>query len=122
MRIFSKLTLCVVLPLVLAGCAESWEKPGGTEQEFEATKALCTNQAYHQFPPLVHQVQTSGGYVKPPTTNCTGNDDFTNCSTSGGKYVAPTSMIVDDNLAARDQAVRACFFANGWQPVKSGGI
>lgn len=118
MRKIFGLLLVAALSFTLSGCAEKWEKPGATEMEFDAVRSVCTSQANLRFPPMMRQVQISNGYMTPEVTNCSGNDHFTNCRTTGGQYVPPSTMAVDDNEAGRNQDVRACLFENGWQPVK----
>jgi hypothetical protein len=105
----------LLLPLLLAGCAQRWAKPGGTPQEFQATEAGCTAGAYQAFPPLPRIVQASPGYFTPAQQVCRGN----RCTLQGGFWVPPSFTTVDDNSPGRFQAVRACLFANGWQPVDS---
>jgi hypothetical protein len=102
----------------LAGCTEYWEKPGGSTAEFEAMKGSCTARAYSQFPPMLQQIVLVAGYRTPIQTICTGYGAFVNCYTTGGEYVPPSTMTVDRNENVRDQAVRSCFFENGWTPVK----
>lgn len=52
----------VLLLLLLAGCAERWERPGATEAESEAAQAECTAVAARQVPPAMVWGQTSPGY------------------------------------------------------------
>jgi hypothetical protein len=42
-----------------------------------------------------------------------------NCFTTGGQYMPPVYMPVDQNQAGRNSGVRSCLFAAGWQPVKN---
>lgn len=110
--------LFLTCALFLSGCAYRWQKPGATEQDFEAAKAACNAQAAAHFPPLMRPVQLNNGYTTPVTTDCHGHGNEVHCVTSGGQYVPPSTTFVDDNEAAREQDVHACFFQNGWQMMK----
>ncbi len=119
----SKITITLVVITFVSGCATRWVKPGGTTDEFEATKASCISRAYARFPPMEHQVQLGNGYTTPSYTNCYGNGYGggynANCTTTGGQYVPPATMTVDSNQQARNQDVRSCFFENGWTPERN---
>ena len=110
--------LCAGLSFSLIGCAEKWQKPGGTERDFEAMKASCASRAAAKFPPLMRLEQATNGYVTPETTTCKDSGRSVTCRTTGGQYVPPTVMAVDDNEEGRNQEIRACFFERGWQPVE----
>lgn len=112
------LLFVISLALMLTGCAEKWEKFGATEQEFEAMKAACISRASARFPPMMRQVQLTNGYTTPVITNCNGFGYSVSCFSSGGQYVPPTYIAIDDNTGARDQDTRSCFYENGWHPVK----
>jgi hypothetical protein len=107
--------LLAALLVMLGACAERWAKPGGTPQEFEATRTLCEASAYQVFPPAPRLVQASPGYFLPAQQVC----DRGRCWLSGGGWVPPTVMSVDDNAPGRLQQTRACLFAQGWQPVEN---
>ena len=104
--------------VTLTGCAERWEKPGATEYEFNAMKAACSSRAAARFPPMMRQVQLTNGYTTPITTNCSGYGYSVTCNTTGGQYVPPVIISVDDNNGVRSQDTRSCFFENGWRPEK----
>ena len=104
--------------MLLTGCAEKWIKPGATQQEFEAMRSACISRAYSFHPPMNRQVQISSGYTTPITTNCNGFGYSINCYQTGGQYIAPAYITIDDNLSARNQETRTCFFSNGWQPAQ----
>nr|WP_294510637.1 hypothetical protein [uncultured Rhodopila sp.] len=105
--------------VAVAACTEYWAKPGGTPAEFEAAKAACQSQAYAQFRPVMQQVMVSPGYVTPLQTICNGGQYGTNCYTTGGQYLPPSFMMVDQNEAGRNSAARSCLFAAGWQPARN---
>lgn len=103
----------------LAGCTQYWAKPGGTYAEFDATKAACDSRAYYQFPPVLQQVMLAPGYITPLQTNCTPIGNSVSCYTTGGQYIPPSYMMVDQNRDGRSSAVRSCLYSAGWQPVKN---
>ena len=109
----------------LTGCVQKWSKPGGTPEEFDAMKASCTAQAYGQFPQMLQQIQASSGYYTPITTNCYSTGVGANCYQQGGQYIPPIIITVDQNNPPRQQAIKACFYSNGWSPAngddQSGG-
>ena len=109
----------LVLCLLLAGCAEKWAKPGGTPQQFEATRTACEAFAYRDFPPMPRTVQTSPGYFTPARQVCRQRGGYVQCWMEGGAWMPPSFATVDDNQPGRRQQTRACLFAQGWQPVES---
>jgi hypothetical protein len=111
--------IVVILSLVLAGCTQYWAKPGGTPAEFDATKAACEGRAYSQFPPVLQQVMLTQGYTTPMQTNCTPIGYTVSCYTTGGQYIPPAYMTIDQNLTGRNSAFRSCLYSAGWQPVKN---
>ncbi|MFA4994197.1 MAG: hypothetical protein WC521_02710 [Bdellovibrionales bacterium] len=113
------LATCVLAFLFLSGCAEKWQKPGATEQDFEKMKLSCDNQALKRFPILLRQIQIEGERMTPFSTRCTGSGPTLSCSTSGGQYVPPTYAPMDDNRAAREAATRRCYIENGWHPAEN---
>lgn len=110
----------VILALVatLAGCAQKWEKPGGTDVEFQSTLSTCRGRAFSMFPPNNYTIQTSAGYTTPAYTSCSGYGYSANCITTGGQYNPPTYMTLDRNDSARDQAVESCLMSNGWRKAE----
>jgi hypothetical protein len=112
------LAVCVFASTFLSGCAEQWQKQGAAKADFQAIKSACESRALSRFPVAIRQMQTEEGRMDPVATRCTGAGLATRCSTSGGRYVPPKFVPVDDNTDARDQDVRRCYFENGWQPVK----
>jgi uncharacterized lipoprotein len=111
-----KRILFSLLVLTLSGCAEKWVKPGATEQQFEAMKAACNSKAMAAFPPMLRQVPLSNGYMTPTTTDCTRNAYSVSCTTTEGQYVPPAMRVIDDNVEARNQNIRSCYYENGWHP------
>ena len=81
-------------------------------------KAACSSRAYALFPPLLQQIQLTSGYTTPISMQCTYIGYTQNCYQTGGQYVPPAVMTVDNNQDARNQSTRSCFYQNGWKPVK----
>jgi hypothetical protein len=109
----------VLVCLSLASCApQLWAKPGGSPAEFEGAKEGCNTQSYSMFPPMMQQIMVTSGYMTPMQTNCTNVGYSVSCYTTGGNYVPPVYMPVDQNQGARNSAFRSCLMTAGWQPVK----
>jgi hypothetical protein len=49
--------LPLTLAVLLAACAERWEKPGATEADSDAAQAACTAQAAEQIKPAMVWMQ-----------------------------------------------------------------
>src|SRR4051812_13365683 len=107
--------LCASLALV--GCMQYWEKPGSGQAEFDGMKAACNSRAYSRFPPMIRQVQLTAGHTTPVITNCNSYGNQMSCYSTGGQYVPPAMMPVDDNESSRSSDVQACFYENGWIPA-----
>ena len=100
--------------LLLAGCAERWEKPGASEADFKAMRAQCDAQAFALWPPRLRQEMAMPGRWVPPMRSC---DSRGRCTWYGGWWEPPQVMTVDDHQAPRRAERRACFIANGWTPA-----
>lgn len=103
---------------LLAGCVEKWTKPGATAAEFDATLASCKGRAYSMAPPQLQQMQISSGYTTPITTSCSGYGFNASCVSTGGAYIPPAFITVDNNEGQRGNLVRSCLYSNGWTPEK----
>lgn len=108
----------IVALLLVAGCAQRWEKPGATEADFEIAQSHCEARSQGQFPPAMMRTMSTAGYTTPVKTNCQNSGTNTNCNTTGGQYIPPTYRMVDQNEDARDRAVAACLLENGWHRAK----
>jgi hypothetical protein len=106
--------------MIVSGCSpQLWAKPGGTEVEFEGAKASCNTRSFAEFPPMPQQIMIMAGYTTPIQTSCSGGVYAVNCFTTGGNYVPPSYVTVDQNQGARNSSVRSCLMTAGWQPVKN---
>ena len=112
------LTICVLALTLFPACAERWQKPGATDADFQTMKSTCEARASTRFPFILGQIQTEEGHSNPMVTKCSGSGASTRCSTSGGQYMPPRYLPVDDNKEARDQATRKCLLENDWRPVE----
>ena len=102
------------LILGLAGCAERFSKPGATQLDLDRDYQSCKVQAFSAFPYTPEQIQLNAGYYEPMSTVCSGYGAFTNCSTVGGEYVAPTYLTVDGNLTPRHSMLMGCMEGLGY--------
>ncbi len=95
---------------LLAGCAQYWDKQGATEAELRAADSACAAQAATRFPPMLHVVQTGGGYTVP-AQGCSGGR---NCHGRRAQWVPPTYSTVDRNQRLRDNEADQCLMESGW--------
>ncbi|MFA5040175.1 MAG: hypothetical protein WC464_00890 [Bdellovibrionales bacterium] len=110
---------CLLATLVLFGCAEErWQKPGATEADYETAKLSCENRALERYPVSLRQVQVQEGRVAPLATRCSGSGATLKCSTTGGQYMDPKYVPVDDNENARWHVRHKCLVDKGWKPVE----
>lgn len=104
----------LVLLVLLAGCAERWERPGATEQDSEAAQAECTAIAARQVPPELVWMQTSPGYWEGPERRCFTRGGRTECIVRPGRYQPPQYGWVDANTGQRRVVRAACLTERGW--------
>ena len=112
--------LRIAYAIYVSGCVTYWEKPGGTPQEFDAIQANCSAIAYAQFPVAPNTFPIGNGSNLPYNTTCYGNYAVTNCTTTGGGYVPPMTVVIDINSSARKNAIESCLYQNGWTKTSSG--
>ncbi|MCQ4158458.1 hypothetical protein NON00_00765 [Roseomonas sp. GC11] len=103
---------------LLAGCEERWAKPGASPAEYEATRARCEQRLHAQFPPILERVQSSGGYVSPVQTRCSGDANNRRCTTTGGNWVPPSFTTIDHNEDVRERGIAGCLIEQGWRRVE----
>lgn len=113
----SKFALFAVMVLLLAACAEQWQKPGASEMDFEATRTICTSRANMRFPPRLRQIWVDSGFRSPIVTRCYERLYSFACRSYDGYYFPPRPITIDENAEPRHEDVRACLFENGWRPV-----
>lgn len=101
------------------GCAQRWAKLNGTESEFAATQSACNARSFSQFPPAMRQVMLMAGYTTPVQTNCFPMGYSVQCTTTGGQYIPPTYISIDDNASGRENATKSCLYSAGWRPAKN---
>ncbi|MDD5586250.1 MAG: hypothetical protein PHY92_04750 [Alphaproteobacteria bacterium] len=112
--------LFILLPILLiaAACAATWQKPGASEQEFDASDAACQNRAHDRFPPLYRYTLQGGRYRSPLIVPfCNRDNPGVACRTLSGDYVFPSMAGSDGNLDARWNDYQACLLQHGWQPT-----
>ncbi len=117
-----RISACVLCLLGLIGCTERWHKQGASEAEFEVIKSMCSSHSLNRFPPNYRQLQIGGGYTNAMNTNCRKFENSVNCTTTGGEYVQPQMLTLDDNSLPREQHYRQCLIGNGWHPVRESAI
>jgi hypothetical protein len=136
-----KKLLSLLILLSLVGCVRYY-KPGAGQAEFNADSAFCEMNAYKFAPPAVERLVIRGAYQEPTQTNCLGNINMqengtasrgtyygntngtitNNCTTTGGNYVPPATVDIDNNQSARNAAYKNCLFQKGWSTVKSAEV
>ncbi len=104
--------------LLLSGCAEKWIKPGATEEEFDAMNAACYSQAAQRFPPNMRTMEVEPAHISPRVTQCREFYRGYQCIEDGGYLVPPTYADIDLNRDPRAAETRACYYRNGWVPLK----
>jgi hypothetical protein len=102
---------------LLASCGPTWEKPGASQQDFEAAQAACEKQAEVKYPPLLHQILRHPAYTTPNRGACFGSPALIDCLQSQSIYVGPQIETVDDNAAPRIQNIQSCLREKGWRPT-----
>jgi hypothetical protein len=108
----ARLAACCALA-ALAGCAQYWDKPGATEAELRAADSACAVRASTRFPPMLHVVQTGGGYTMP-AQGCGGGRSGRNCHGGRAQWVPPTYSTVDRNQRLRENEADQCLMQEGW--------
>lgn len=104
---------------VLSGCT-TWYKTGATKQDYDVDSAGCVSSAYNAAPPVITPSQVGSGYQQPSYTNCTGGYGSVNCVTTGGQYIPPATIYVDQNAPAQKASFTSCMYRNGWTTQNAG--
>lgn len=126
----SKISALVIATLA-AGCAQyRWQKPGGSEADFNRDMYRCEMDAARAFPPHFVQREVRSGYTEPATTRCSASDSTQGkgsaviknsssvCTTTPARYVPPAFQTVDANATPRSDATTSCLHAQGYRRVK----
>jgi len=101
--------------LLIAGCAERWERPGATEAESDAAQAQCGALATRQVPPAMVWTQVTAATWAPAERRCrTRSDGTQDCVYSPARYIPPRFDWVDVNTQPRRAARNACLVEGGW--------
>ncbi|MDD5586251.1 MAG: hypothetical protein PHY92_04755 [Alphaproteobacteria bacterium] len=120
-----KLFILMCAALTLAACAEKWQKPNASGQEFEAAYYNCMDHANARFPSRMRGV-TNDKLFGPPLkqTHCDRNPSVF-CVPVKCDYVFPpvtpycdlfpTLDSMDNREDARQSDFRACMSENGWR-------
>lgn len=108
--------LALSIPCIcLMGCAKEWTKPGTTEQELNADKLTCEQEAARQYPvvhdsPLVYRPASSSKL----DTSCVQQTGFNNCDAAGNAGTSTAGAPTDANGYDRAAAVKACLVSKGY--------
>jgi hypothetical protein len=97
----------------LAGCAMEWTRPGTTEQELNADKLTCEQEAVKLYP-VVHDAHLT---YRPAAsskldTSCVQQSGLNNCDAAGS--AGPPNASNDANDYNRTAAVKACLTSKGY--------
>src|ERR1700675_2487256 len=97
------------------GCAMAWTKPGGTEQELNADKLSCEQEAAGKYP-VVHPPTS---YYRPPPstkldTSCVQQSGLTHCDATGNVGTPQSGSQTDANDYNRASAAKACLVSRGY--------
>jgi hypothetical protein len=110
--------ILILVFFALAACAERWQKPGASDQDFAAIDSVCRGRANVRFPPLYRYVLDGGRYRLPfIVAYCDRDNPAAPCRTPQGDYVFPSMVESDSNLGARWNDYHACLSEHGWQQV-----
>jgi hypothetical protein len=113
-----KRALCLVMTMLICACAPQWEKPGATQDDFNAAEEQCTKTAGQEYPPALHQVLKEGAYTTQNLNGCFGSPILADCLRSQSIIVPPTFETVDDNEKPRAGFIGSCLREKGWRPVQ----
>lgn len=100
--------------LLLAACAEVWERPGASEEEAERMLALCTARAAREVPPVMAWTMVEPSRWIPGERVCQQVGDRLVCTYYPGRYIPPRFEWVDTAEAQRRAARNACMAEAGF--------
>jgi hypothetical protein len=104
----------------LAGCAMEWTRPGTTEQELNADKLTCEQEAVKLYPvvhdaPLTYRPASSSKL----DTSCVQQTGLNNCDAPGTTGAPSSSAASDANDYNRAAAVKSCLTSKGYTYKKA---
>jgi hypothetical protein len=114
----SRITFIVVSISLLSSC--SWTRPNTTRSETLSDRYKCEQQALRMHPIMMVQKTYSDGYKTPYKTSCTTSSDYgsgydTDCTTTGGEYVPPSTTTTDVNFHPRERSKNDCMYSKGYK-------
>jgi hypothetical protein len=113
----SKITFLLVVISLLVGC--SWVRPNTARSTHKFDYQKCIDKSKQMYPVMMVKKTYGEGYHTPIKTNCTsygsGNHAYTNCTTTGGEYVPPTTGTTDVNSDKRNDAFGSCMRSKGYK-------
>lgn len=112
------LIISICLFSLLTACSTTWYKRGATKQDFIADRQDCIAESYREAPVANTPVQMGIGNSQPIYTNCTGSYNNVNCTSTGGGYVPPPHIDIDQNISVRDVFFKDCMYKHGWSTVR----
>lgn len=100
--------------LLIAACAEVWERPGATEAEAERALALCTAQAAREVPPALVWTMVEPPRWIPGERVCRQVGDRLVCTYYPGRHIPARFEWVDTAEAQRRAVRNACMAEAGF--------
>lgn len=108
-----RLALCLLLLLILAGCAERWTRPGTSEAEADAANAACRERSLAAVPPALQWRMIEPPRLERDRECWQGRDGRTACRVIERWRPARWGH-VDVNAPARDAWRRHCMAEQGY--------
>jgi hypothetical protein len=100
--------------LLLAACAEVWERPGASEAEAERTLAICTGNAARDVPPAMVWTMVEPSRWTPGERVCHRVGDRVVCTHHPGRFVPARFDWVDSAEGTRRAVRNACMAEAGF--------
>ena len=102
--------------IACTGCAMEWTKPGATEQEINADKLSCEQEAQQKYPVTL----TPTAHYRPPLSSkldptCVPQSGFTSCDSMSSPGAPSSASHTDTNDYNRAAAVKACLTTRGYK-------
>ena len=110
-----RLLSLIFVAMMLSGCASyHWSKAGASPLTLEKDKRECESQAARLFP---QQLVTTETVMIQPTRNCSSVSHGA-AQICNEDPVVKWSNVRDENEGKRNEYVKHCFIARGYQWVK----